>query len=71
MKRTSIAPDTNGARLSFSGVPKRNYQVRRATTLGGSWSLLDTIAASNDGEGEYLAPAPPQPMGFYRLFSPQ
>jgi hypothetical protein len=69
-KIQSIALDSNGARLRFSGIPKRIYQVQRATSLDGTWTLLDTVAASNDGEGEYLDPAPPQPMSFYRLFSP-
>jgi hypothetical protein len=69
-KIQSIVLDNNGARLRFRGIPERIYQVQRATSLDGMWTLLDTVAASNDGEGEYLDPAPPEPMSFYRLFSP-
>lgn len=65
----SILLNSSGARLTFSGIPKRNYQVQRAA-VDEPWTTLETIAASNDGLGEYVDPSPPQPIGFYRLFSP-
>jgi hypothetical protein len=66
----SIALDNNGAKLSFRGIPKRNYDVQRATNLDGTWTSLEVIPASDDGLGEYVDPDPPEPMGFYRLVSP-
>lgn len=69
-KIQSMVVNSSGARLNLSGIPKRNYQVQRAIMLDGSWTTLETIAASNDGLGEYFDPAPPEGIGFYRLFSP-
>lgn len=35
--------------LNFSGVPGAQYDIQRATDLGGPWTNLDTLTAPVDG----------------------
>ena len=60
-----------GYALRFKGVPGAVYEVQRASSLDGEWSVLGRWKAGDDGETELGLPDPSgAPAEFYRLAVP-
>ncbi|HMO64113.1 MAG TPA: hypothetical protein PKE47_02620, partial [Verrucomicrobiota bacterium] len=76
----NLAPTTNllglefvdgQIRLRFAGIPGRTYAVQFTPTLTPpAWTNLGFAVVGPDGLGLFVAPAPPNPAGFYRTATP-
>jgi uncharacterized repeat protein (TIGR01451 family) len=64
---TSLVSSGGSATLQFAGVPGYAYDVQRASSLTGPWTVILTTNAPPHGLWIYTDPSPPQPTAFYRL----
>jgi len=60
-----------GVRLHFTGTPGHSYNIERAPTVTGPWSIYVTLAAPPNGIMEYVdTNGPPIGSAFYRTSTP-
>ena len=64
---TSLVSSGGSVTVQFAGVPGYAYDVQRASSLGGPWTVILTTNAPPHGLWIYTDPSPPQPTAFYRL----
>jgi hypothetical protein len=60
----------SSVQLQFNGTARTTFTVKRATTLGGSWTTLGSAATGTDGKGTFTDNAPLPSAAFYRIFYP-
>jgi hypothetical protein len=58
-------------RVRFAGIPGRSYAVQFTPSLNPpAWATLGNATVGPDGLAVFVAPAPPNPAGFYRTARP-
>jgi hypothetical protein len=63
---TGILPQSNGAVVSFAGIPWQGYDLQRAPTPLGTWQSFTNAVASPGGVTSVLDESPFPGSGFYR-----
>ena len=66
----SIELSPGGIRLRFTGTPGHSYNIERAPSVTGPWSIINTQTAPASSLLEYLDATPHRGSGFYRTVQP-
>jgi uncharacterized delta-60 repeat protein len=55
-----------GLKISFTGIPRRLYNIERSTNLV-TWGVVAQVKSNSAGVVTFTDPSPPQPSAFYRI----
>jgi hypothetical protein len=66
MSPLSIERASTGLCIRLTGFPNRAYQIERANSVAGPWSIVGTITAPTQGAIEYIDTNQPTGSVFYR-----
>lgn len=53
--------------LSWTSLPDRNYEVLRATTLGGQWEVIATVPSQGSNTGQEVLPTEVSACNFFKI----